>query len=328
MSSDRSDQVFAVEDSIEEAIQSRIRTLSEEVWSGVVQGSDVERWLGNFDGRVLGVERERLHALHLLANFDFFGINEVREMLKSLFRDLFRYPIIQASRKALGHTRDFLSLDAEFRRELATTRFLGMGNPSESGAHLLYYFRQVNKLPKSLFIHQHEIMAKAPGVSNNAIAIQGLKRLVFIDDLMGSGQQATEYSKKLLQYVRQTAQESSLDLEISYFTLFARSQALETVRKLPFDHVETVNELDDAEKAFDKRSRVYISPPVEITLDEAKRFAEAYGKLLVPNHPLGYKDGQLLMGFQHNVPDNSLPIFWLNEYSIEWEAVFPRYSKV
>jgi hypothetical protein len=312
----------------EDRLQSRIRTLSNEVWEGTVDGADVERWLGNFDGRVLGPEKERLHALHLLANFDFFGVKEVREMLKSVFRDLYRYPLIQQARKDSGFTRDFVSLETIFRQELAATRFLGMGNPSESGAHLLYYFRQVNRLSKSLFIHQHEILEKAPGVPNNSIAIPNLKRLVFIDDLMGSGEQATSYSTKLLDFVREAAKTHGPGLEIWYFTLFARPQALDAVRKLPFDRVDAVHEVDDAEKAFSADSRVYRDPALDVSLSDALAFASVYGALLVPGHPLGYKDGQLLLGFHHNVPDNSLPIFWINETSIQWEPVFPRFSKV
>ena len=312
----------------EDRLQTRIRTLSKEVWEGTVDGADVARWLSNFDGRVLGLQAERVHALHLLANFNFFGAKEIQEMLKSIYRDLFRYPLIQQARVDMNLTRDFRALDGYFQKELAATRFLGMGNPSESGAHLLYYFRQVNRLSNSLFIHQKEILEKAPGEPNNSIAIAGLKRLVFIDDLMGSGDQARTYSKELLDSVREAAKTHGTDLEIWYFTLFARPPALDVVRQLPFDRVNAVHEIDDAEKAFDKDSRVYRDPPPGITLQDACAFAKAYGSLLVAAHPLGYKDGQLLLGFHHNVPDNSLPIFWVDETFIKWEPAFPRVNKV
>lgn len=319
---------FRVDRSPEDELNSRVRTLSHEVWEGVVDGADVSRWLDNFEGRALDRELERLHALHLLANFDFFGVKEVREMLKSMYRDLFRYPIIQDARRALGGTREPAALEARFQEERASTRFLGMGNPSESGAHLLYYFRQVNGLPKSLFIHQHEILAHAPGVTPNSVAISGLNRLVFIDDLMGSGDQAAQYSAKLLDFVRRAADESGQSLEICYFTLFARPDAKDRVRALPFDRVDSIHDIDDSERAFSPQSRVYAAPPPEITLAEARSFAEEYGASLFPGHPLGWKDGQLLLGFQHNVPDNTLPIFWLNDTNVSWEPVFPRFTKV
>jgi hypothetical protein len=37
---------------------------------------------------------------------------------------------------------------------------------------------------------------------------------------------------------------------------------------------------------------------------------EKYGKKLYKNHMLGYKDSQLLLGLEHNTPNNTLPIFW------------------
>ncbi|WP_146086880.1 MULTISPECIES: hypothetical protein [unclassified Rathayibacter] len=316
------------EASLEERLQTRIRNLSREVWDSVIEGADVNRWLANFDGSVLDVDTERLYALHLLSHFNYFGIKEIREMLRSVYRDLFRYPLIQQARVAQNDTRDFATLEASFQEELRSTRFLGMGNPSESGAHLLYYFRQMNKLPKSLFIHQHEILNHAPGVAPNEIAIPGLKRLVFVDDLMGSGQQAQDYSHKLLEFVREAAKSHPHSLEIWYFTLFARPNALSRVRLLPFDRVETIHEVDDAEQAFSNQSRVFVDPPPGFTLAEAQALASAYGSKLVPGHPLGYKNGQLLLGFQHNVPDNSLPIFWLNDTKVQWDPVFPRFDKV
>ncbi|UYO96375.1 hypothetical protein OED01_12285 [Microbacterium sp. M28] len=322
-----SDSQFA-DPTDEERLHSRIRTLSQEAWDGRVAGADVNRWLENFDGRAFEIDKERLHALHLLANFDFFNVETVRGMLKSLYRDLYRYPLIQRARESLGGTREFDVLNSHYLDELSGTRFLGMGNPSESGAHLLYYFRQVNGLSKTLFIHQHEILSDAVGVANNSIAIPGLKRLVFVDDLMGSGQQATEYSKKLLSYVRTATASSPDPLEIWYFTLFARPAALDLVRALPFDRVEAVHEIDDAEKAFSAQSRVYRAPPAGVTLDGGRQLATTYGSRLFPSHPLGYLDGQLLLGFEHNVPDNSLPVFWLNETSVPWEPVFPRFHKV
>lgn len=42
-------------------------------------------------------------------------------------------------------------LRKQYQDQPAATRFVGLGNPAESGAHLLYVFRQVNALPKDYF---------------------------------------------------------------------------------------------------------------------------------------------------------------------------------
>ena len=52
------------------------------------------------------------------------------------------------------------------------------------------------------------------------------------------------------------------------------------------------------------------------------------GEQLVPSHPLGYRDGQLLLGFSHNTPDNTLPVFWYEERDgPNWRPMFRRYPK-
>lgn len=310
-------------------IISRIRTLSEEVWEDSVSGPDIDRWLQNFNGAILSVEAERLNALHLLAHFNYFGLREIRELLKSVYRDLFRYPIIQNIRKANNSTRDFAFLDSEFKKELEATRFLGMGNPSESGAHLLYYFRQENGLAKRYFIHQHEILDKPPGDPEARLAIAGLRRLVFVDDLLGSGTQATDYSNKLLQSVKAAAERDGVELEVCYYTLFAKPEGLSLARsQAGFDSVKAVHEIDATQNAFDLNSRVYARSVPGVSLLQGVQLAAGYGERLFPGHGLGYRNGQLLLGLHHNVPDNTLPIFWFDETAIEWSPVFPRYNKV
>lgn len=312
----------------EDSLNERIRVLSSEVWEHTVKGEDVRRWLGNFTGAALNVDAERLHALYMLANFDYFGLREVRELLRCVYRDLFRYPIIQSMRKELAGTRDPKLLEPAFQSELASTRFLGMGNPSESGAHLLYYFRQTNRLPKSQFIHEHEILEQAIGIRPNKFAISGLRRIVFIDDLMGSGDQAITYSQKVISHLRDVAADEGVEIQLCYFTLFASQEALDRVRSLPFDSVEAVHIIGDSERAFSETSRLYAPPPEGIDPEDARSMAETYGKQLAPGFPLGWRDGQLLLGLHHNVPDNSLPIFWLHEDWSSWEPVFPRFQKM
>lgn len=312
-----------------EAIISRIRILSKEVWENHVFVPDIERWLDNFDGRSMDVNAEHINALHLLSHFNYFGLKEIRELLKSLFRDLYKYPIIQDLRKDNGKTRDSSLLQSLFRDELKSTRFLGMGNPSESGGHLLYYFRQENGLSKSLFINPHEILDKPPGDPTAQIAIPGLKRLVFIDDLLGSGSQAIIYSDRLLKSIKEAAKRSGTQLQIFYFMLFAKPEGLAAVTSHGgFDRVQAVHAFDPSESAFDPNSRVYLKNAKGVSMAQGRQLASFYGEILTPGAGLGYRDGQLLLGLHHNVPDNTLPIFWCDEISTDWTPIFPRYNKV
>src|SRR3546814_6565260 len=74
-----------------------------------------------------------------------------------MFRDLYKYPIVEQIRQELGDSTDEVAIATRFGQELNATRFVGIGNPAESGTHLLYYFRQENYLHRARFIHTHEI---------------------------------------------------------------------------------------------------------------------------------------------------------------------------
>src|SRR3546814_11982149 len=75
-----------------------------------------------------------------------------------MFRDLYKYPIVEQIRQELGDSTDEVAIATRFGQELNATRFVGIGNPAESGTHLLYYFRQENYPTRARFIHTHEYL--------------------------------------------------------------------------------------------------------------------------------------------------------------------------
>jgi hypothetical protein len=306
---------------LRDRLTSKIKVLSETIWEHRAKRQEVDDWLANFpDGR------EQLHALWLLSQFMYFADVEMRELLRSLFRDLVKYPIVAAVRGANNDTTDDGFLAGEFVRELERTRFLGMGNPSESGCHLLYYFRQENRLPKKLFIYTHEIFRRVGGIGEPQLRDPDVKRYVYLDDFCGSGDQATEYSRDVLQDIKLLDK----SIEARYCVLFATSAGLERVRRdTGFDHADAVFELDESYRCFTQRSRYFVSQPQEIEKEFAEQMCRRYGTELWPHFPLGYRDGQLLLGFHHNTPDNTLPVVWYDEDGGRpWTPIFRRYPKL
>ena len=55
------------------------------------------------------------------------------------------------------------------------------------------------------------------------------------------------------------------------------------------------------------------------------KMATHYGSTIRSKSPLGYSGGQFLFGFFYNVPDNTLPIFWVEDE--KWKPILPRYDK-
>lgn len=331
---------------------SKIKVLHETTWERRVPEQKLDLWLNNFRN-----ENERLHALFLLSQFMYYGSFQIRELLKALYRDLYRYPIIEEIRLANSGTLDTAIILAKFKEVEAQTRYIGFGNPSESGTHLLYFFRQENRLSKQLFISSDEIFRKK---SPTRTVFSGLysskshtvklrlsqpkiKEYVFIDDFCGSGEQALNYSHRTVAYIKKL----NPSARVSFLTLFSTKSAKDRIRsKSQFDRVESVMELDESFRCFHSASRYFKKVNTNliskaIAQDICERSGEALMRNLyqaegltgsklasyVQRDKLGFCDGQLLIGFHHNTPDNTLPIIWHDEEGINWNPVFRRYNK-
>ena len=311
---------------LEDELIAKIKIMSDTIWDGKPSQTDINNWLDNFSDNTADIVKERLHALYLLSQFMYFSSREMRELLKSLYRDLYKYPIIQGIRRANNDTIDVDYINHEYAKELKNTRFLGVGNPSESGAHLLYYFRQENSLPKNLFINSHEIFDSITADGTQNFLDPVITRYVFIDDFCGSGNQAKKYSESLIQAIKNI----STSVEVYYYVLFANKTGLDYVStNTLFDRSDSIFKLDDTFKCFGSNSRHKPQDLPSIDWGFAYNTARKYGLRLWKDYPLGYDDGQLLIGFFHNTPDNALPIIWFDDPSnLAWNPIFRRYHKI
>jgi hypothetical protein len=311
-------------------IERTLQTLVEHAWDREITWGQLTAWSENFTGETAAIEQEQSQALIALSRFIYFGKRLVREMLRSLYRDHFEAPLIQRIRRNLKDSRDGALIRTQFDGELAATRFVGLGNPSESGAHLLYYFRQINHLPKDLFVDFGTAFTDAVSATRRSSVLaldSSVSRYVFFDDLVGSAQQSSAYLSQSLARIRR--QYPTLDLR--FMSLFAMTDGLEKLNgpKLFDGKATCLFELDDSYKAFSAVQR-YFSDSLgsDFNLAAFQSLAAHYGGKLFSGHPLGYRDGQLLLGFTHNTPDNTLPIFWNEGRSVPWNPLFVRYDKV
>ncbi len=318
----------------------KIKVLNDSCWDRRAKEPVIREWLENFRDYPLS-DTAKLNALYLLSQFMYFGNRQMRELMRVIYRDLFKYPIVSRIRKQNGDTTDRKLIESKYTEQLEKTRFLGVGNPSESGSHLLYYFRQENGLPKDLFIHSHEVFRRRiPTLFELLYSAFGKKRsrlsrsvqlrnedvnhYVFIDDFCGSGHQGIQYSRDIVEFVKVL----NPDVQVSYFVLIATSTGMQRIRtNTAFDAVECVFELDESFKCFSASSRYFPSQIPGVEGRFAKNLCLHYGSKLLTGNPLGYGDCQLLLGFHHNTPDNTLPIFWYDELPSQWSPVFKRYPK-
>jgi len=303
-------------------LKAKIQHINEYVWDNKLKWSDVEAWLHNFIKSDNPKDDEHIQMLYLLSQFMYFSKREMRELLTSVYRDNYKYRVIEGIRKNNQDTTDSKKIKNLYEEELNRTRFLGVGNPSESGTHLLYYFRQETGLKKDLFINSHEIM-KREG-DDIVIRDKSIKQYIFIDDLCGSGDQVCRYSKDIVTEIKRLNPEAV----VSYFVLFAMSDGIAKVKNdSAFDFVDAVYTIDNTFKCFGTESRHYKNVSEPISRIKAENISMKYGKKLLASDPLGYSNCQLLFGFNHNTPNNTLPIIWYNEKGSNWTPIFKRYDK-
>jgi hypothetical protein len=320
-----------VGENVRDRLLNRILILNDRAWENRLKQDKIDRWLKNFNGKSGTTEEiEHLHALFTLAQFMFFGSKEIRVLLNALYRDLFLCPLIQEIRSNAGNTRNLDAIRNGVIEALKTTRFLGVGNPSESGVHLLYYFRQENGLPKDLFLDAADIFEwDFSGGSKGRTTLKhpDVTRYIFLDDLCGSGETAEKYSNGFLKEMLVLQPK----VEFSYFSLFATKDGIDYIdsRTLFKGNVRTVFELGQTYKFLSAESRYAKELPDGLDFNVVRKMQKTYGEILWPTDPYGYKDGQLLLGLHHNTPDNTLPTIWMDgSFNKEWVSIFKRYPKI
>lgn len=324
-------------ETFDEELHDKIKVLNETTWESKVKRPIIDKWLNNFQS-----DKEKSHALFLLSNFMYFGNIQIKQLLVSLYRDLYKYPIVQEIRLSNGDTTDLSLIENKYNEARKKTKFLAIGNPSESGAHLIYIFRQINNLPLDMFGSNGEIFTQDT-TGNMVLKDPTINHYVLFDDFCGSGRQSITYSKETVSIIKSI----NKDIKVSYLMLFATKVGKKAVlEKTLFDHVEAVVEFDESFQFFSTGSRYLKNCPAHIDIEFLKNLCEKYGEPLVRDigkllgltdeklekfikfAVLGFGNCQLLIGFHHNTPNNTFPIIWYDEENIVWYPIFKRYNKV
>jgi hypothetical protein len=302
----------------------KLKIFSETVWDHRISKNKIDDWLSNFK------EKERESLLFLLTQFIYFSKLQIDNMLVSIYRDFYKYVIVENYRLNNNDTTDISSINNHFNNSKRKSRFIPIGNPSESSSSLLGEFRKTNSIKKDLFIERSELLN---------LTLGDIEHFVFIDDICGSGHQAYNENKKYVSHIKNRFPHS----KIHYYSLVGLEEGLEYLNKnRDYDYLESVLRLDKTYKCFSSESRIFKNNEDSINQDDLKEICEYYGIQLYESillrqrydvsqanhHKLGYNDSQLLIGFYHNTPDNTLPIIWYNEDMITWNPIFPRANKV
>lgn len=277
-----------------------IRNTSVVAWKNEISDEKIENWINNFDGSYFeNVENERKLALWLLAHFSYYTMDDVRILCRNLFN--------QFLHEKLSNDKD-IDLKQAINDIIGNTIFIGLGNDSESGNNILYYFRQENLLSKKSF-----------EIDTGRI----YENLVYVDDVTISGEQALKYIKT-----------RNIKAKNTYAAVLIATEDAITNLKESDLNVKPISTmiLDQRDRAFSDSAYAFSEKRITQIRETAQEFCRLYGKRAVKDcgymagYPLGFDDGQYMISFEYNTPDNTLPIFWGTGNG--WIPLFKRYPKI
>jgi hypothetical protein len=130
----------------------------------------INLWLNNFVGEVFDHNDEKRIALWLLCNFTYYNENEVHHLCRLLYKKLLHVLALKECNRNVHELKELLN----------HTYFSGIGEASESGGLLLYFFRQEAQISLDRCLYPPSI--------NEKVDIA-----VFIDDVSLSGGTAVRF---------------------------------------------------------------------------------------------------------------------------------------
>jgi hypothetical protein len=243
-------------------------------------------WLSNFDP-----EDKEIAAL-LLDRFIYYSDEHTNSLLLSSYH-------------SLGSTNN-IGLVQQLPNAKFTLVTGEVPNPTDSGYVMCRKVRQILHVPDEKIVSPEEAAkhAQAGGV------------VIFLDDFIGSGDQfLTTWDRKYL-----NGQLSFRDIMqnkaflCAYVTLVTTDFGLGNIAdRAPEVFVSAAHTITDKStiKGIDLKG---------VSKQQLDVFLEKYARRLTPqddyiaNNPIykkyGYKQRGLLLGFEHSIPDATLPIFW------------------
>lgn len=260
----------------------------------------IRSWLDQFSNNI-----EKRLMFILLLNLKFYTQIEVREKLGIIHNEVKKGLVYKLPKNAKGETKT---------REVLLSAF---GSPTKSGSTYLRLYATVNNFYRS---SSHNVSLSK--IKEAIIQDKEIQRIVFIEDIIGSGQSIIRGLDTLSNLCGSLIKEHKITVFVGAICGF--ESGIENIEikgnELPFNvKVFVCDHLTEQDQCFSESSSMFNSSQER---NKAKEIAYTYGSKLVKTMPLGYKDNQLLVSFFETCPNNSLPILWAEKS--DWKAIFRR----
>ncbi len=289
--------------------------LAQQQWSGLTK-SNIELWLKNFKG--LKVTEQKL-VYKLLTNIIYFSEYDVTETIRDGVFNCLSYNDILNKQIQEGFSisnHNLLQIHKTNIKESCFVPLLDSDAPHESGNNICRIMVQQEMIPqeRSLFIKQVPSFLKK----------NKTKRIVIVDDCVGSGDQLRDFWKKTRVHdddcsltIGEMCQKNNL--KAHYLTLFGYNKSIDSLKKeLPDLSIYCVRELSEQHRVFSDSSYIWKDKTERDTAFNL--FCSIAKNSGIPT--LGYSNLDFAFIMHKTIPDWSLPIFWME--NSEWNNLLRR----
>lgn len=254
------------------------------------------------------IEKSFDHVLKWLMQFDTEDIDLGVRVLKHL--NVVGFEDLNTSLSIAYSKLERVAIDKDSKISSRNTLFAGIGDGAKSGAMIGYNFRIANELPEDNFLTDDSLIHLESGLIEN---------IVLVDDVIGTGDQATKEIKALTEKVTPFGVKN-----IFLLTAVGMTDGIKSIITETKAHVFSAFEYTDLDTATNLDSTFYDGIPHERRSKLRDRL-EYYGR--VSNKAgLGYGGIGALIAFYYNTPNISLPVIWGSKNS--WIPLFKRAVKI
>jgi AAA+ ATPase superfamily predicted ATPase len=271
-----------------------------ELYRGSKIGSeDIRSWLDQFENNL-----ERRLAFKLLKNINFYGETKIREKLKIIHNSI---------KKEIIHS---MNTGERVRKDILISSF---GQLTKSGPSYLRIYAAENSITSHSVKSYHEL-------GKSIEADENIKAIVFIDDIIASGESMLGHINKLNEDIGIILENRNILIVIGIICGMSSGvdNCISGIEKLDINYkiiIKTCDILSNENKCFHEKSSIFDN---DHERSKALAMARKYGTRVDSRSPLGYNDGQLLVVLKDNCPNNTLPIFWGGASNPSWRPLFKR----
>lgn len=256
--------------------------------------SHVDAWLRQFPSRFRTPLLVLLRHLRQDYYFDEGRVNRCLMRLYKRFR--LRIRLKDPAMRAMKPGR--------FKHRL---RLVSLSNESKSEGRILHSFRKVNALPAmsgptSALDEVLKEVQERPGAHPPVVAV---------DDFIGSGGSALRFiGDSFIGAFGEDERVWPIRSRVHYLAITGFRDAIEAIEERFSGRVRVLVEktLDESDRVFSNTSRILADPEIRESLRELT--SEIGSEIYRPEHSLGYENGQALVVFYYDVPNNTLPILF------------------